>query len=146
MGVTLIYYQASGTASMDVLSTNTELDTPYFTISTFLSVLLTLMIITRLISHQGNIRKAMGASATANGFCSVVFAVLVESRALYVINSLLFIGARGAGDESANFFSPLLTETQVRTVSTLLYNCLIKVANRSSLRSSSSYELPTGAH
>ena len=152
MGATLIYSQAS----TDAVSTNVDFGISYFTIGLSLNVLLTLMIVTRIILHQKNIRKAMGIPATVNGLYAALVIVLVESCALYAVNFLLFIGAWGAGNGISNFFFPILTETQVRVVfsppppycdsATLLtdqcgeqiiapFLIVLRVANRSALTS-----------
>jgi hypothetical protein len=87
---------------------------PYFSISLGLNILLTLLIVTRLVLHSRNIRRAMGAPSGANGLYKTIITVLVESSALYAINSLLFVGPWGAKSHVADIFLPILAETQVR--------------------------------
>ena len=86
---------------------------PYFSISTSLNVLLTLMIVIRIILCARNTRTALGRSGISRLFKAVVI-MLIESCALYAVNSLLVIVPWGAENAIWNFFLPVLTETQVR--------------------------------
>jgi hypothetical protein len=98
-------------------------------------------------------RDAMGSPAKASGLYKAVVTMLVESSALYAVNSLLFIVSWGIGSPLTSLFFPILAETQVRAVfafprrtAIMEYGRLIMAINRSSLRSSSLYESPTGVH
>lgn len=56
----------------------------------------------------------MGVPSGAVGMYRAVVTMLVESSALYAVNSLLFVGPWGAGSHVADIFLPILAETQVR--------------------------------
>ena len=88
---------------------------PYFTISVGLNVILTLMISVRLILHCRNIRGAMGSVSGVNSLYKTVVTMLIESSALYVIPSLLFIGPYAARNFASDLFLPILAEVQVAT-------------------------------
>ena len=112
MGIMFIYQTSQPNSSLwSSIAINFGL--PYFSISLSLNILLTLLIVTRLILHSRNIRKAMGAPSGANGLYKTIITVLVESSALYAINSLLFVGPWGAKSHVADIFLPILAETQV---------------------------------
>ena len=96
-----------------------ELAVPYYAITLSLNVLLTLMIAARLIRHSRNIRKAVG-SAAGGGLYSTVVTMLVESCALYAVNSLVVVGLVGGGRGVQYIFTPMLTHIQVRAVFYLL--------------------------
>jgi len=104
---------------------------PYFSISISLNVLLTLMIVTRLVLHRRNIRRALGAHAGKNGVYTAVMTILIESCALYAITSLLFIGPWSAGSWIADIFLPALAQTQAIAP----FLIVLRVANRSALTS-----------
>lgn len=114
MGVILVYYEILQRFTNH--SSNIIFGTPYFTISLSLTVILTIMIVIRLTLYNRRIRRAIGAKTTTSGVYTTVIAMLVESYALYAVNFLLFIGAWGAGNDVANLFSPILIQTQVRTL------------------------------
>ena len=86
----------------------------YISISVSLNILLTLMIVIRLILHTRNIRNAMGISGIG-GLCKAVATMLIESCALYAVNSLLVIIPVAADSDVMNIFFPVLAETQVCT-------------------------------
>ena len=86
---------------------------PYFSISLSLNVLLTLMIVIRLILHTRNTRTALGITGVG-GLCKAVVIILVESCALYAVNSLLVIGPLGAGNSTWTLFYAVIAQTQVR--------------------------------
>jgi hypothetical protein len=89
----------------------------YFSISLSLNVLLTLMIVTRLILHSRNIRKAMGARDRPVGsYLGTIVTILVESSSLYAISFVLFIGPWRANNSIQYVFFPILAEVQVRTI------------------------------
>ena len=95
-----------------------KLAVPYYAITLSLNILLTLMIATRLIRHSRNIRKAVG-SAAGSGLYNTVVTVLVESCALYAVNSLLVIGPIGVNSGVQGIFTPILTYIQVRVMYTV---------------------------
>jgi hypothetical protein len=126
---------------------------PYFSISLAINVILTSMIVIRLVLHSRNIRNAMGTQDGASGVYKAIITVLVESSALYTVSFLLFIGPWSSTSYVEYIFFPPLAQVQVRAVSSFSFrtsiscHCfLITATNRSSLRSSSLYELPIGEH
>jgi len=113
MGVMFIYQTSQPNSSIwNSVAINFGL--PYFSISISLNVLLTLMIVVRLALHSRNIRSAMGAPVGISGLYKAIVTMLIESSALYAVNSLLFIGPWAAGNHAADIFLPILAETQVR--------------------------------
>ena len=102
---------------------------PYLSISVSLNVLLTLMIVVRLVLHGRNIRAATGSAVGISGLYKVVSTMLIESCALFAVNSLLVVGTLAAaghysninmvlnGDYLVNILFPILAETQVRAFS-----------------------------
>ena len=114
LGIVFIYQTSQPGSIKDSLAANTGI--PYNSLSLALNVLLTLMIVTRLVWHGRNLRNALGYSDRATGLYKAVTTMLVESSALFTVNSLLFIVPWGAGSWVADIFLPILAETQVRTV------------------------------
>ena len=106
MGIVLVYQniEVSGPIWSNV---------PYYSISLSLNVLLTLMITVRLILHARNTRTALGIPGVG-GLCKAIVTMLVESCALYAINSLLVVVPLGLNNPLTNVFGSILTETQVR--------------------------------
>ena len=85
----------------------------YLSISVSLNGLLTLMIVTRLVLHTRDIRASMGISGIG-GVCKATVTMLVESSALYVVNSVLVLGPWSVKNGASVLFLPILYETQVR--------------------------------
>jgi len=112
MGVILIY-QTSQPNSSIWNSVAIDFGLPYFSISISLNILLTLMIVTRLVLHNREIRSAMGSPSGLTGLYKAIITMLIESSALYAANSLLFVGPWGAKNHAADIFLPILAETQV---------------------------------
>ena len=106
MGIAFICWEAN-------LTNNAWFGVSYFSISLSLSVLLTLMIVTRLILHTRRIRTAMGISGIG-GSSKAVVTMLVESYAVYAANSLLFIVLWSTTNIAGNFLFRVLSKTQVR--------------------------------
>lgn len=131
MGIMFIY-QTSQPDSSIWSSVAINFGLPYFSISLSLNILLTLMIVSRLILHNRNIRKATGAPPGASGLYKTIITVLVESSTLYAVNSLLFVAPWGANSHVADIFLPILAETQV--IAPLLI--IRRVAKQSALTSS----------
>jgi len=130
MGVMFIYQTSQPNSSIwNSIAVNFGL--PYFSISIALNVLLTLMIVVRLVLHSRNIRSAMGTPVGVNGLYKAIVTMLIESSALYAVNSLLFIGPWGAGSHAADIFLPILAETQVIAPFLIIQ----RVANQSALTS-----------
>ena len=80
-------------------------------------VLLTLMIVTRLILHRRNFRKAIGASNRSDGLYKAVVVMLIESCALCTIAYILYITPWNGGS-IGDPFSGALDSIQVRGVFT----------------------------
>jgi hypothetical protein len=114
MGLMFIYQTSRPDGVWYSMQSNVGL--PYFSISVSLNVILTVLIAARLILHKKNIRSAMGSPTGIRGMSKVAVTILVESCALYALNSLLYIGSRGARSYVASIFLPILAQTQVRTV------------------------------
>jgi hypothetical protein len=115
MGIVFIY-QTSQPDSSIWNSVAINFGLPYFSISIALNILLTLMIVTRLVLHNRNVRSAMGAPPGISGLYMAAVTMLIESSALYAVNSLLFIGPWAATSHAADLFLPILAETQVRAL------------------------------
>ena len=86
---------------------------PYFSISLSLNILLTLMIVIRLALHTRKTRNALGITGIG-GLCKAIITMLVESCALYAVNSLLLIGTMGARNAIWNLSLTIIGEIQVR--------------------------------
>jgi len=87
---------------------------PCVAISISLNVLLTSMIVIRLVLHGRDVRAASGVPAGIDGLYKTIATMLIESSALYTINSLLLIGLWIANSGAADIFLPIVAETQVR--------------------------------
>ena len=72
------------------------------------------MITIRLILHVRNIRTAMGITGIG-GLSKAIVTMLIESCALYAINSLLVIVLWVTGYNDVITFVPVLSQTLVRT-------------------------------
>ena len=108
MGITFVYQntQVNG-ASWSAL--------PYWSISLSLNILLTLMIVVRLILHTRDTRNALGITGIG-GLCKAIIIMLVESCALFAVNSLLVIGLLVARNPTCSFFLAIIPEILVRTL------------------------------
>jgi hypothetical protein len=126
MGITFLY-QTSQPNSSVWNATAIDFGLPYFSISLSLNILLTLMIVTRLVLHSRNVRTAMGAPRGAAGLYKAIVTMLIESCTLYAVSSLLFVGPWGAGSHIADIFLPILAESQVRALYTMIFerDCLM---------------------
>lgn len=112
MGVMILISQARGWDGAWP-TTDVNLSIPYTSISVSLNIILTLMIVIRLVLHGRNIRAATGSTAGIGGLYKNVATMLIESSALYAVNSLLLIGLWAAGNAISNIFLPTLCEIQV---------------------------------
>ena len=92
---------------------------PHFAVSVSLNVLLTLMIVVRLVLHTRNIRAITGPQAGIIRLYKTIAAMLIESSALYSVNSLLLIGLWAARSGASGIFLPAFSQTQVRS----FHNC-----------------------
>ncbi|KAF9464029.1 hypothetical protein BDZ94DRAFT_1308285 [Collybia nuda] len=81
---------------------------PYFSISSALNIILTILIITRLIMHQRRVADRRSAAQYLD-----IITMFIESSAIYAISSFLFIGTFGAGNSAALIFLPILSQTQI---------------------------------
>lgn len=106
MGMILVYQCAVPSAHWSSL--------PYFSISLSLNVLLTLMIVIRLILCARNTRNAMGISGIG-GLCNAIVTMLIESCAVFAVNSTLVLILMGGENTVENVFLFTLPEIQVRT-------------------------------
>ena len=77
------------------------------------------MLITRLVLHSKNIRRAMGDQDGASGLYKQIITILVESGALYATGCVLLLGSwavpNGPGVAALVAFQ-ILPEVQVRTI------------------------------
>ena len=112
MGI-LFIYQTSQPDNSIWSSVAISFGIPYFSISLSLNMILTLLIVTRLVLHNRNVRTAMGVPPGFGGLYKAIVTMLVESSALYAVSSLLFVAPWGAGSHVADIFLPILAETQV---------------------------------
>ena len=112
MGIMILISQARGWDGY--WPTNVNLSIPYTSISVSLNIILTLIIVIRLMLHGRNIRAATGSPAGAGGLYKAVATMLIESCALYAVNSLLLIGLWAADSAATGIFLPTLCEIQVR--------------------------------
>ena len=109
MGIMLVY---QATEVTDGVYFSVWFGLPYFSISLSLNVFLTLMIVIRLMLHARDIRASMGGTGIG-GLYKVIVTMLIESSALYAVNSLLILGPSSAGNSASDIFIPILAETQV---------------------------------
>jgi len=72
------------------------------------------MIVARLIIHGRNVRAATGSPAGISGLYKAVATMLIESSALYCMNSLVLIGMWAAKSDAAGAVLPVIAEVQVR--------------------------------
>ena len=94
---------------------------PYYSISISLNVFLTIMIVARLVMHGRNVRKTTAFAGGVTGLYKNVASILIETSALYTLNSLLVIGPWAAGSWVADIFLPILAQTQVCAVCVYRY-------------------------
>ena len=80
-----------------------------------LNILLTLMIVARLVLHSRDIRAILGAPLSGtSGLYKTTITMLIESCALFAVNSLLVIGLLFTNNHAANTFLAILAIIQVR--------------------------------
>jgi len=87
---------------------------PYLSISLSLNIILTLMIVGRLVLHGRNVRAATGSPAGISGLYKTIATMLIESSALFAVNSLLVIGTSPPANPATSVFTSILGVTQVR--------------------------------
>lgn len=114
-GVMILISQARGWDGVwTTINVNVNLSIPSTSISVSLNTLLTFMIIIRLVLHRRNTRAATGSPAGIGGLYKTITTLLIESSALYAVNSLLLIGLWVSHSDVTNIFLPTLAEIQVR--------------------------------
>jgi len=113
MGLLIVIAQGHGWVGIWAVILR-EISLPYVSVSVSLNVLLTLMIVTRLILHGRNVRAATGSPAGIGGLYKAVGTMLIESSALYSMNSLVLIGLWAVKSDAAGAFLPVIAEVQVR--------------------------------
>jgi len=131
MGVAQAYFGAG--AEVDV-PTAINFNTAYLSISLALSALLTFMIVTRLVLHIRNVRKAIGASAGASGLhlaAATVVTMLIESYALYAVTLLIYIVPWALNSRVQLLFFAITGPVQVIAP----YLIILRVAKRRELTS-----------
>ena len=106
-----IAYVCEGLARSYVPIVFMHLGTSYMSIWLLPNVLLTLMIVTRLILHRRNFRRAIGASNGSDGLFTAIVTMLVESCALCAITYILCIVPSSWVED---IFSGVLGSVQVR--------------------------------
>jgi len=85
----------------------------YLSISLFVNVLLTLMIVVRLVLHSWNTRTATGSPAGTSGLYKSIATMLIESSALFAVSSLITVVLWTIDHPVGNAFPLILSETQV---------------------------------
>ena len=106
MSIVLLTSHACGWKNIDLIL-------PHLSISVLLNVLLTLMIVIRLILHDRSVRAAIGSPTGMSRLYKTIVTMLIESSALYAVNSLVLIGLWAAGSPASGIFLPLISPTQV---------------------------------
>ena len=91
----------------------------YCSIALSLNALLTLMLITRLVLHSKNIRRAMGYQDGASGLYKATITTLIESGALYAASFVLLVGPWASGSVVQYITFQITPEIQVRTIFSL---------------------------
>jgi hypothetical protein len=100
----------------DSLFPSLQLGDAYYSIALALNALLTLMLITRLVLHRKNIRRALGHQDRPSGLYKGIITMLVESGALYAASFVLFFGPWASASAFQLVTFQTLPEVQVRTV------------------------------
>ena len=108
IGIVVLAFQAGGWVAIDLTVARNS-------IMLSVNVLLTLMIVIRLLLHGRNIRAATGSPGGISGLYKTIAAMLIESSALFAVNSLLFLVWLIAEHHVYCTFTPTLVEIQVRT-------------------------------
>jgi hypothetical protein len=115
MGIARAYEE-----SREMIDTSAAVNiaTSYNSICLGLNLLLTLMIVTRLVLHRSNIRKALGASEGASGLYKSIATMIIESYALYAVALLVYTVPWAIGNWADGLFSHVVGTTQVGAVHT----------------------------
>ena len=116
MGVAQTYF---GAGTGYDFSTAVNFNTAYLSISLALNAILTFMIVTRLVLHIRNVRKAIGTSSRAGGLhttAATVATMLIESYALYAVILLVYIVPWALNSSVQLIFFAVTGPIQVRGV------------------------------
>jgi hypothetical protein len=124
-GIAYIYEQSTDGFYLESLGIS------FFSMAFSLTILLTLMIVTRLILHSRDIRKAMGGSNQTNGrgLYTAIVTMLIESYALYALTFVTYAVPWAIDSYVASTVSKLLGSVQVIAP----YLIILRVANRRAL-------------
>ena len=106
MGIVILASHSCGWGSVKLIL-------PHLSVSVSLNVLLTLMIVTRLVLHGRNVRATIGSPTGMSRLSKTIITMLIESSALYAVNSLLLIGLWAAGNPASGIFLPIISQNQV---------------------------------
>jgi hypothetical protein len=112
-GVSYLYQESRAEAYNPALA---SYGISYFSISLSLNVLLTLMIVTKLILHKRNLRKALGAHSSSGVYTDLA-AMLIESYALYAVAFLIYTVPWAVDSWVTPLFSKVLPSIQVCALS-----------------------------
>ena len=74
------------------------------------------MLVTRLVLHSKNIRRAMGGQDGASGLYKQIITMPVDSGSLYAASFVLLVGPWAGGSDVELITAQALPEIQVRTV------------------------------
>ncbi|THU92338.1 hypothetical protein K435DRAFT_967708 [Dendrothele bispora CBS 962.96] len=112
MGILFLYQVSVPDANLFTQSA-VNFGLAYFSLSTTLNTLMTLLICSRLIIHQRRLIKYQTLpSKNGLSYMSIV-SMLVESSALYAVFSLLFIGTYASGNAASGIFLAILSQAQI---------------------------------
>ena len=104
-----------------------KINTSYLSICFLLNVVLALLIVTRLIVHLRNARKATSASDGSGGLritTAAVVTILIESYSIYATTLLLYLIPSAAHSSVVGLFSGLISTVQVCAISAFPYRLL----------------------
>ena len=124
MGLLILIAQAHGWEGFWIAILR-AISIPYFSVSVSLNVLLTLMIVIRLVLHGRNIRAATGSPAGISGLYKAVATMLIESSALYSLNSLLLVVMWTVQSDASPGVLPIIGEVQVRDFLTTIFKQVV---------------------
>jgi len=109
----MFLYQASSPNATMFTQRALDFGLPYFALSNSLNIILTLLICLRLILHQRQMPLNGKEERMRLPYYSRIISMLVESCALYSVNSMLFLGTYAAGNSASSIFLPILSQTQI---------------------------------
>ena len=112
-GITSIYQSSRPISTLRCLAFVIDYEVPYFSISSALNILLTLMIVTRLFLLHRNVKRAMNAPVRVNGLYRVIVTSLIESCAIYSATLVLFIGLLATSSPFFGVVLPIFLNVQV---------------------------------